>query len=334
VDCCASPSTGQTDQGCFAVSLPSRRDVLALGGAAAATTLVERVVASPALPTPSKRTRLILLGTAGGPTPKPNRAAPAQAVVIDDQVYIVDCGNGVARQMVLAGLRLDALRALFITHHHSDHNADFGNLLLLAWSNNLAKPVDCFGPPPLRRMTRQFLALNDSDIKTRMADEGRTDLQKLIRPHDIDRADEIYSDALVRVRCALVDHPPVRPSLAYRFDGPDRSIVFSGDTAPSDALVSLAAGADVLVHEVMHLPALDALIATEPNAATLREHLLASHTLTSQVGKIATRAGVKTLVLSHFVPGGYPFLADEVWLDTVRPDFSGEIIVGRDLLEI
>jgi ribonuclease BN (tRNA processing enzyme) len=334
VDCCASPSTGQTDQGCFAVSLPSRRDVLALGGAAAATTLVERVVASPALPTPSKRTRLILLGTAGGPTPKPNRAAPAQAVVIDDQVYIVDCGNGVARQMVLAGLRLDALRALFITHHHSDHNADFGNLLLLAWSNNLAKPVDCFGPPPLRRMTRQFLALNDSDIKTRMADEGRTDLQKLIRPHDIDRADEIYSDALVRVRCALVDHPPVRPSLAYRFDGPDRSIVFSGDTAPSDALVSLAAGADVLVHEVTHLPALDALIATEPNAATLREHLLASHTLTSQVGKIATRAGVKTLVLSHFVPGGYPFLADEVWLDTVRPDFSGEIIVGRDLLEI
>jgi ribonuclease BN (tRNA processing enzyme) len=316
------------------VSLPSRREVLAFSGAAAATTLVERVFANPTCSNPTKRTRLVLLGTAGGPTPKRNRAAPAQAVVIDDQVYIVDCGNGVSRQMVLAGLRLDALRALFITHHHSDHNADYGNLLLLAWSNNLAKPVDCFGPPPLRRMTRQFLALNSSDIKTRIADEGRTDLRKLIRPHNVDRAGEIYADALVRVRCTLVDHPPVRPSLAYRFDGPDRSIVFSGDTAPSESLVRLAAGADVLVHEVMHLPSLDALIATEPNAATLREHLLASHTLTSQVGKIATKAGVKTLVLSHFVPGGYPFLADEVWLEAVRPDFSGEIIVGRDLLEI
>jgi ribonuclease BN (tRNA processing enzyme) len=316
------------------VSWPSRRDVLALGGATAVTTLVERAFANPTCSNPTKRTRLVLLGTAGGPTPKRNRAAPAQAVVIDDQIYIVDCGNGVARQMVLAGLRLDALRALFITHHHSDHNADYGNLLLLAWSNNLAKPVDCFGPPPLRRMTRQFLALNSSDIKTRIADEGRTDLRKLIRPHNVDRAGEIYADALVRVRCTLVDHPPVRPSLAYRFDGPDRSIVFSGDTAPSESLVRLAAGADVPVHEVMHLASLDALIATEPNAATLREHLLASHTLTSQVGKIATKAGVKTLVLSHFVPGGYPFLADEVWLEAVRPDFSGEIIVGRDLLEI
>jgi ribonuclease BN (tRNA processing enzyme) len=124
------------------------------------------------------------------------------------------------------------------------------------------------------------------------------------------------------------------PSFAYRFDCPDRSIVFSGDTRPSKNLVRLAKGADVLVHEVMYLPALEHLIGTETNAKTLREHLLASHTTTEQVGRIATEAGVKTLVLSHFVPGGAPFVADDVWRDAVSPGFKGEIVVGRDLMEL
>jgi ribonuclease BN (tRNA processing enzyme) len=247
---------------------------------------------------------------------------------------VVDAGNGVARQMVLAGLKTDALRALFLTHHHSDHNADYGNLLLLAWANNLTTPVDTYGPPPLKRMTKQFLALNDADIKTRIADEGRVPLAKLIRPHEISKGGPVYSDSKVRVTAALVNHPPVKPAFAYRFDCPDRSIVISGDTAPSDALVELAKGADILVHEVMHLPALDTLIATEPNAKTLRAHLLASHTTSEQVGQIATRAGVKKLVLSHFVPGGYPFIPDEEWRAAVTPHFSGEIIVGKDLMEI
>ena len=95
-----------------------------------------------------------------------------------------------------------------------------------------------------------------------------------------------------------------------------------------------AKGADVLVHEVMYLPELEKLIATEPNARTLREHLIASHTTTEEVGRVATEAGVKTLVLSHFVPGGYPFIKDEVWLEAVRPHFKGEIVVGRDLMEL
>jgi ribonuclease BN (tRNA processing enzyme) len=167
-----------------------------------------------------------------------------------------------------------------------------------------------------------------------MADEGRPPLKDLIFPHEISAAGLVMQDENVKVTCALVQHPPVEPAFAYRFDCPDRSIVISGDTRPSPNLVKLAQGADVLVHEVMHLPSLEQLIATEPNAKTLREHLLASHTSTEQVGRIATEAGVKTLVLSHFVPGGYPFLKDEVWFDAVRPYFSGNLIVGRDLLEL
>ncbi len=308
---------------------PSRRRLLttALAGFAAAP-FAARAQAAP------RRSRLILLGTAGGPTPKALRAAPASAIVVDDAVYLIDCGNGVARQLVLAGLKPGALRNVFITHHHSDHNADYGNLLLLAWASDLAHPVDSWGPPPLSRMTRQFLTLNDTDIRIRTRDEGRPPLAPLIRPHELTRGGPAMRDERVRVTAALVEHPPVQPAFAYRFDCPDRSIVFSGDTRPTPALVELARGADVLVHEVMYLPALEKLIASEPNAATLREHLLASHSTTEQAGRVASEAGVKKLVLNHFVPGGDAALTDEVWRDAVAPHFSGEIVVGRDLLEI
>src|SRR5690606_8932338 len=138
-------------------------------------------------------------GTAGGPTPKPNRAAPAQAIVVGDATYVIDCGNGVARQLVLAGLTLGSIRSVFITHHHSDHNADYGTLLLLAWGSDLATAVGTYGPPPLVDMTRHFLALNDYDIRTRAADEGRPPLAPLIRPHEIVDSGEVVQDANVRV---------------------------------------------------------------------------------------------------------------------------------------
>ena len=290
--------------------------------------------AAPQAPAEARKSRLILLGTAGGPTPKPNRSAPAQVIVVGGASYVVDCGNGVARQLILAKLKLASIRDVFITHHHSDHDADFGNLLWLAWATDLAHRVDAYGPPPLSQMWRLFLQMNDVDIRTRIADEGRPALADLVFPHELTEGGFVMQDENVKVTAAVVDHPPIAPALAFRFDCPDRSIVISGDTRPSPNLVKLARGADVLVHEVMHLPSIEALIATETNAKTLRDHLLASHTTTEQVGKLATEAGVKTLVLSHFVPGGYPFLKDEVWYDAVRPYFSGELVVGRDLLEL
>jgi ribonuclease BN (tRNA processing enzyme) len=255
-------------------------------------------------------------------------------IVVNGASYVIDCGDGVARQMILARLKLGSIRGVFLTHHHSDHTADYGNLLLLAWASDLSTRVDTYGPPPLEEMTRQFLALNDVDIRTRIADEGRPPLAPLIVAHEIAAGGPVMHDDNVRVTAALVEHPPMSPSFAYRFDCPDRSIVISGDTRPSKALVELARGADVLVHEVMHVPSIESLIANESNAKTLREHLLASHTTTDQVGRLASEAGVKTLVLSHFVPGGYPFVPDRVWYAGVRPHFKGNLIVGRDLLEI
>ena len=279
------------------------------------------------------RTRLILLGTGGGPRPKKRGSAPAQVIVFNGAAYVVDCGNGVARQMTLAGVPPETVRHVFLTHHHSDHNADYGNLLLLAWGAGLNQPVDTWGPPPLARMTELFLELNAFDIRTRIEDEGRVPLAPLFRPHELTKGGVILDAAGMKVTAALVHHPPIVPAFAYRFDTADRSIVISGDTARSDALIALARGADVLVHEALYLPAVDRLVASIPNASTLKKHIIESHTSAEDCGRVAQAAGVKTLVLSHFVPSDDPQITDEMWAAAARKHFNGEVIVGRDLLE-
>ena len=281
------------------------------------------------------RTRLVLLGTGGGPrvTAK-GRAKPATLIVANGIPYVIDCGDGVALQLVRAGVALDKLRYIFITHHHSDHNLDYGNLIYDGWAAGLRTPVDAYGPPPLKAMTEAYWQLNRFDIETRVADEGRVDLRKLVNPHEFSAPGEVMRNDDVKVTAARVRHPPVEHAYAYRFDCPGRSIVISGDTAYSPELVALAKGADVLVCEAMHLAGLERLLAKVPNAATLREHLLASHTVTEDVGRMAAEAGVKTLVLSHLVPGDDPAITEAMWREGARKHFKGEVIVGRDLLEV
>ena len=283
----------------------------------------------------SNSTRLILLGTAGGPRPRRTRSAAAQVIVVNGAAYVIDCGDGVARQLVLAGVPLAALRHVFVTHQHSDHNADYGNLLLLAWTTGLRTHVDTWGPPPLAKMTELFLEMNDYDIATRIADEGRVPLKPLIEAHEITAGGLLFEDANVRVTAALVDHPPVVPAFAFRFDSPDRSIVISGDTRVSDNLVALARGADVLVHEVyFDEAAVDRLVSGVGNAARLKQSIMSHHTSAMDAGRVARAAGVKTLVLSHFVPAEDPAITDEMWIRAAKTDFDGEVVLGKDLLEI
>ena len=280
-------------------------------------------------------TRLILLGTSGGPRPRRTRSAPAQVVIVNGAAYAVDCGDGVARQLVLAGVPLAALAHVFVTHHHSDHNADYGNLLLLAWTAGLRTRVDTWGPPPLEKMTDLFLQMNEYDIATRIADEARVPLKPLIVVHELTAGGVLFEDANVRVTAALVDHPPVVPAFAYRFDSSDRSIVISGDTRVSQSLIALARGADVLVHEVyFNETAVDRLVAGVGNAARLKESIMSHHTSAVDAGRVARDAGVKTLVLSHFVPADDAAITDEMWVDAARTYFKGEVVMGKDLLEL
>ena len=181
--------------------------------------------------------KLILLGTGGGPRPRKASSAPAQVLLVNDTAYVVDCGDGVARQLVLAGVPLPKLRHVFLTHHHSDHNADYGNLILLAWTAGLRTRIDAWGPTPLNKMTELFFEMNAYDIATRTTDEGRVPLEPLVHVHELNKSGAVMQDENVKVTAALVHHPPVVPAFGYRFDARDRSIVISGDTTPSDNLI-------------------------------------------------------------------------------------------------
>lgn len=286
--------------------------------------------------TPNKGTRLVLLGTAGGPSIKKARAQPASAVIVNGSVYIVDAGNGVARQMALAGISAKKLRAVFITHNHTDHNADYGTLLLRSWLSGLKKPVDTFGPAPLEKMTSAYMEYMDWEIKLRIRDENRVPLQSLVRANNIEKDGVIYKDENVTVTAFEVPHGAAKPSYGFRFDTADRSIVFSGDTAKSDNLIKVAQGADVLVHEVVSVHGVDAIVnRIDPGNSALKRHIIEAHTPTEEVGEVAAAAGVKKLVLNHFVPTGLPaFDKPELWIKGVRKHYQGEVVVGKDLLEI
>lgn len=313
------------------MSTTRRQFISAAAGFAAYTSLFGRVAASQQ----KKPTRVILLGTKGGPrVGETGRSNPAILVLINDVPYLVDCGYGASKQLLTAGVALNRLRYILITHHHSDHNLEFGPLIYNSWVTGLPSHVDAYGPPGLTEMAEDFFNYMKFDIDIRMPDEGRPDPRKMLTTHEFSKPGVVLVNDDVKVSTCLVRHPPITHSYAYRFDATDRSVVISGDTAYAPELAEFAKGADVLVHDVMYLPAVDALVRRLPNAERLRAHLLASHTLPEDVGKIASRAGVKTLVLSHFVPGDDASITDEQWAEGVHKHFKGRVLVGKDLMEI
>jgi len=312
--------------------LTNRREFLS---AAAGFVVSQSLLRGVAVSQEKKSTRVILLGTKGGPrVGEAGRSNPSTLVMINDVPYLVDCGYGVSKQLITAKVALDRLRYLFITHHHSDHNLEFGPLIYNTWITGLPAHIDAYGPTGLTKMAEDFFNYLKFDIDTRIVDEGRTDPRKLVTVHEIEKPGVVMLNDDVKVSMCLVRHPPIKQAFAYRFDAKDRSVVISGDTAYAPELAEFARGADVLVHEVMYLPGIEALLKRLPNATRLREHLMAAHTLPEDVGKIATQAGVKTLVLSHFVPGDDASITDDQWSEGVRRHYKGQIIVGKDLMEI
>ncbi|WP_200861691.1 MBL fold metallo-hydrolase [Novosphingobium lindaniclasticum] len=284
---------------------------------------------------PVEGAKLVLLGTKGGPRVGGTRSNPANALVVDGNVYVIDTAMGVTAQIVKSGLDLADIRAIFISHMHSDHQLEFGNLVYNMWAAGaLRRPIDAYGPVGIEAMAADFWRLNRMDIATRIADEGRVDPATLLHARDFAaKQGLVMSGDGVTVTAFTTPHPPL-DNLAYRFETPYGSVVYSGDTAYNPALADFSRGADVLVHEVLYVPGVDELVKRANGTPTFRNHLIESHTTAEQVGRIAARAGVKKLVLSHFVPGDMEWITDDMWRSEVARHYKGEIVVGRDLMEI
>jgi len=278
--------------------------------------------------------RLILLGTRGGPLVNGPAPTPsANVIVFEGAPYVVDTGYGVTLKLLAAGVPLDSLGKIFITHHHSDHNLELGALLTNAWMAGLKSGVDVYGPHGLDELLAGWWAANRFDIETRIADEGRPDIRRLTSAHEFSQG-PVAQAGNVRVTALRNRHPPVTESYALKFELGQRTIVFSGDTTYFPPLADFARGADLLVHEVLYGPGLDAMVARRANAARLKSSILSHHTLVEDAGRIAQAAQVKTLVLNHFVPGDDPALSPQVWARAAATTFSGRIVVGRDLLAL
>jgi ribonuclease BN (tRNA processing enzyme) len=306
-----------------------RRNALKLAVGSAAMAL-----AAPALAQAKPRTRIVFLGTKGGPRVGIGASNPANLLMVNGTPIVIDCGMGVSRQLVSAGVPIPSVKYIFISHHHSDHNLEYGNLFYNAWAAGLSTPIHSFGPKGIEAMTKAYWELNKFDVETRIEDEGRPDPRPLLIAKDITDDGVVLQTPDVKVTAFRTPHPPITDNFAYKFETPDGVVVFSSDTAYNPKLAEFARGADVLVHEAMYLPAVDRLVIKTKNGATLKKHLLASHTSTEDVGRIAAAAGVKVLALSHFVPGDDPEVSDDDWTRDVKKNFSGRIVVAKDLMQL
>lgn len=274
---------------------------------------------------------IVLMGTKGGPAIRPGSSMPTSNLfVLNGQKIVVDCALGVTKGLVDQGMQLRDLTLIFITHMHSDHYLELGPLLHTAWTAGLRSKVEVYGPEGIAAYWDGFLTSMKADIDLRIEDEGRPDLRDLLEIHVLDAGDVVTREG-VAVSAIRTAHPPLVDCFALSFRTQSTHVVFSGDTAPIDEMVDFAKGADLLIHEAMLEAALPALMARIGNGSDkLMTHWLRSHSFAHDAAKIATKAGVKRLALSHLIPSDDPDYGVHDWQHAVEGHWDGPLIVGHD----
>lgn len=278
--------------------------------------------------TPSDTTTLVLLGT-GTPVPDPTAQGPATAITVGDRIFLFDAGAGVMRQMAAAGLpyRGGPLTAVFLTHLHSDHTLGLPDVILTSWVMGRRRPLPVVGPPGTGEMTGHLLAAwrEDITVRTEGLEHGVPGGERVAVRET--KGGVVYDSAGVRVTAIPVPHGNWQLSLAYRIDAPGRSIVISGDTRPSEALVEAARGVDLLLHEVY--PESRLRPEPRPGGDEWVSYMRAFHTSDRELGRIAARVRPGLLVLYHVVRMAG---TDEELLAGIRAGgFDGPVAIGKDL---
>jgi ribonuclease BN (tRNA processing enzyme) len=272
-------------------------------------------------------TRVVLLGT-GTPNAEPERAGSSIAIVVDSTVCIVDAGPGVvrranaARQNGFAALAPSNLKRLFVTHLHSDHTLGLPDLIFTPWVLDRTEPLDVYGPEGIAEMTRHIEAAWREDIRNRL--EGLEPANRdgyRVNVHEIE-AGLVFEDELIRVIAFEVQHGAWEHAFGYRFETPDRVIVISGDTIPTETLIEHARGCDVLVHEVYSRAGF------EGRSPVWQRYHAASHTSTVELAGIARQTQPGLLILTHQLLWG---ATPEELLHEITSRYSGRVVYGRDL---
>ena len=294
---------------------------------------------------------LILLGTQGGPGVTLTRSQTASLLIVENRQYLVDCGYGTLRALVQAGLGFNNLSNIFLTHLHNDHTSDVAALLSHKWSSGRTRETTVYGPYGTAKLVNSAVLFFEADAEIRIINEGRPAIpESLFHGKDFDVAGitEIFRDEYVVVKAVENTHYPERAkkqmphrSFAYRFDTATRSVVFSGDTAYSENLVLLSRDADIFLCETRGLPQRRQLNRAKTDAEgkeSIGLHVMETHSTTEDVGRMATKARVKTVVLNHLLGGGSSKDALEAFesklASSVNQFFSGSVIVGRDQMRI
>ena len=282
-------------------------------------TTVPSIPAAPA--PPETDTLIVMLGT-GTPNPNPERSGPAVAVIAGGRPYLVDCGPGVVRRAAAAHLEMPSLNRLFITHLHSDHTMGYADLILTPWVLEREEPLEVYGPPGTKAMTDHLLSAYDEDIRIRLhgsQPQNATGIR--VEVHEIEPG-PIYADANLKVTAFAVPHGAWDHAFGYRFETADRTIVISGDTTPTDAIVAACNGCDVLVHEVY------ARAGWDRRTPDWQAYHAASHTSGVELGELAARAKPGLLVLYHQLMWG---ATEEELLAEIRQSYTGNVAFANDL---
>jgi ribonuclease Z len=268
---------------------------------------------------------LVLLGT-GGPIPDAHRAGPATLVRAGGATLLVDAGRGVVLRLAAAGTGPNQLTAVLLTHLHSDHVTDLGDLITTRWVTTFEpNPLRIYGPPGTQEHVDHLLASLRFDIAYRMAHHDDLTYPPPVEVVEVVDGPVLDAPGGLRVTAGPTDHRPVEPTVGFRVDHGGASLVLAGDTVPCEGLDRLCAGADALVHTVIRKDLVERI-----PVARLQD-ILDYHSSVEQAAETATRAGVGTLVLTHYVPTPPPGQLEEWRALAVGAGFGGTVEVGDDL---
>lgn len=233
---------------------------------------------------------------------------------------------------------IDTLKNFYLTHHHSDHMMDIPAMMNIAWATGMKGPVPMFAPKPIQQTLKAAIEVFSEDYRFRGAGGRYDPIQNLFVAKTVKKADKIhqpvviFEDDTVKVSAIKVPHSKFDLALGLRFDNAERSIALSGDTRISENIVTLAKGADILVHEAIYWPGIEKMLLERGNGTipkSQEDYFRNEHTTAEDAGKIASEAGVKTLVLNHLISGP-DAVTDAQWITNAKQYFNGEVIVARD----